>query len=140
MIPDVWIFALLALAAFRVTRLAGWDTFPPAERARARLLKTWIEPRCSSCNVGRTDYEGRPHGWVGLERCPSCNSADPPIFVEGYSRPLLADLFNCPFCLGFWVCLAAYLSWLAAPTVTLVVAIPFALSTVVGLAAKNLDA
>lgn len=141
MIPSAWTFALLALAAFRTTRLLGWDTFLPVARVRARLLGEWVEARCSACQKVREDYElVAPNQWVGVEACPNCRSTEPACFVEGYDRPGLADLFTCAFCLGFWVSLAFYLAWLAAPKATLVAALPLALSAAVGLAAKNLDA
>ncbi len=34
MIPGPWVALVLALAAFRLTRLAGWDDFPLAVRVR----------------------------------------------------------------------------------------------------------
>jgi hypothetical protein len=105
MIPSPWEFAILALGAFRLTRLLGWDTFPPIVRLRARLL--------------------RERGDVGG--------------VVWWERELLADLVNCPFCLGFWVSLACYGAWLLTEKWTLVALLPFALSGVVGLVAKNLD-
>ncbi len=58
----------------------------------------------------------------------------------GCYHPLLADLWTCPFCLGFWLSLAVYLLWLWQPTRTLYCAAPFALSGAVGLIAKNWDA
>lgn len=141
MIPGAWTFALLALAAYRATRLLGWDSFPPVAHARAKLLGEWVEPRCSSCRAERTDYAlTAERHWVGLEGCPNCGSTEPADWIEGFDRPLLGELFGCAFCLGFWVCLGFYLAWLAAPTATLVGAVPFALSALVGLAAKNLDA
>lgn len=141
MIPNVWTFALLALAAFRATRLLGWDTFPPVARARALLLDEWVEPICPSCRAGREDCEmTAPASWTGLARCPNCSSDAAAIFREGYGRPLLGELFSCAFCLGWWVCLGLYLSWVVLPTATLVLSVPLALSTLVGLAAKNLDA
>jgi hypothetical protein len=57
-----------------------------------------------------------------------------------HGRPLLGDLWGCPFCLGWWLSLAVYLLWLWQPTGTLYGAAPFALSGAVGLIAKNLDA
>lgn len=140
MIPKVWEFALLALAAFRVTRLLGWDTFPPIEKARARLLGSWIEPVCSNCNVGRADYEESAVGWVGLTDCPNCGSTETATFLEGHRRQTLGALFDCPFCLGWWLSLGFWLAWVVLPYPTLVVAVPLALSGVVGLIAKNLDA
>lgn len=139
MIPDVWEFALLALASFRATRLLGWDTFPPIEKARDWLLKGWVEPVCSNCNVGRADYEESAVGWVGLTTCPNCGTTEAATFLMGYGRRLLGDLFDCAFCLGWWVSLAFYGSWLLLPSATLVLAVPLALGALVGLVAKNLD-
>lgn len=49
------------------------------------------------------------------------------------------DLVECPWCLGFWMSAAAYVSWRVAPRTTLAVASPFALSTAVGATAHTLD-
>lgn len=46
---------------------------------------------------------------------------------------------RCPWCLGFWVSLAWWTAWQAWPDGTLVAAVPFAISAVVGLVAANLD-
>lgn len=55
-------------------------------------------------------------------------------------RPEWIDqLLSCPWCLGFWVCLAAVGAFILAPTGTTWALLPFALSAVVGLVAKNLD-
>lgn len=98
MVPGPWEFALLALAAFRLTRLIGWDVFPPVERVRDRVTR-----------------------WSG-------------------EAGLVTELLACPFCLGAWISLAVYLAWWAAPRPTLAVATVAALSAVVGLVAKTLDA
>lgn len=44
MIPSPFEFFLLAAAAFRLTRLLAWDTFPPVVRARLWLLGDDHEP------------------------------------------------------------------------------------------------
>lgn len=103
MIPGPWQFVLLALSAYRLTRLVGWDDLPPILHARAWLLG-W-DPELGACK-----------------------------------RRLLTELFSCAFCLGFWISLAVYGCWLAFPTETLYAAVLLALSAVVGLIAKNLDA
>lgn len=46
---------------------------------------------------------------------------------------------TCPWCLGFWLSVAAWLAWLWQPRWTLILATPFAISAVVALVAKNLD-
>ena len=44
---------------------------------------------------------------------------------------IIAEAFVCVWCLSVWVCIIAFISWLIAPTVTLYISIPFALSTAV---------
>lgn len=105
MTPDALTLAILMLAAFRFTRLVGWDTFPLAERARA-----WA---------------------TGEYRMPSGSIS--------YRRPTLDHFVHCPYCVGFWISVLVYLSWLTAPTVTMYGMMPFAISGAVGLVAKNLD-
>jgi hypothetical protein len=108
-IPSPWHAAILALAAFRICRLVGWDDFPPVSRARA-----WLTGETSSWSqTDQIQYE--------------------------YRRPLLAHFLGCAFCQGFWTTVAVWGTWEAAPRWTLIVAVPFALSSAVGLVAKNLD-
>lgn len=110
-IPSPWEFVLLALGAYRLTRLIGWDDLPPIARLRSRL-------------IGEVRYTN------------STASAEP---IYRYSKPLLAHFLHCPFCQGFWVCVAVYAAWLAEPKWTTVGLIVFALNAVVGLTARNLD-
>lgn len=50
-----------------------------------------------------------------------------------------ALFITCPWCLGFHVSWILWLFWLWSPSWTTGLCIPFALSAVVGLTAKNLD-
>lgn len=111
MVPNPWVGVVLALAAFRLTRLAGWDDLPAVLRLR---------------------------GWVVGE---NTRRRGVQLYDAGvwYRRPLLAQLLHCAFCAGFWVSSALYVVWLEAPTVALYGSVPFALSAFVGLLAKNLD-
>jgi hypothetical protein len=43
-----------------------------------------------------------------------------------------SDFLLCPHCAGFWLCVAWWGAWLAYPAETLVVAVPWALSAIVG--------
>jgi Protein of unknown function (DUF1360) len=54
---------------------------------------------------------------------------------EGY-RATLDDFVGCPWCSGFWLAVAWWTAWQVWPHATLVVAVPFAVSAVVGLLAK----
>lgn len=111
-IPSWWQFTLVALGAYRLTRLLGWDDWPPIYKTRAWLLgEKWFYP--------------------------SQTNAHPPRVA--YDRPLTAKLFHCPFCLGWWVCLTCWGTWLLFPRFAVVALTPWALSGVVGLVAKNLD-
>ncbi len=58
-------------------------------------------------------------------------------FPEGAKR---TEFIGCPWCLGAWVAIAWTILWWWQPHWTLVVAFPFALSTVVGGLAMLLDA
>lgn len=110
-VPSPWEFLILALGAYRLTRLIGWDDLPPIARLRGRIM--------------------------GEHRYTNSTEAREPIVV--YRRPVLAHFLHCPFCQGFWVCVAVYCCWLAVPKWTLVGLLVFALNAVVGLTARNLD-
>lgn len=57
---------------------------------------------------------------------------------RGYRQQL--DIFlHCPWCLGWWISLLWWLAWLAWPHAATLVAVPFALSAIVGLIVRNLD-
>lgn len=46
------------------------------------------------------------------------------------------EMFRCPWCLGFWIVIIAWVAWLIFPTETLWVSVPLFLSAGVGLVAK----
>lgn len=110
MIPGPWVALVLALGAYRLTRLVGWDDFPLALRLRA-----WAtgEAMVRGPNVHGENYT--------------------------YRHPTLKKLITCPFCAGFHLSLVIYMLWLWLPAATLYGLAPFALSAAVGLIAKNLD-
>lgn len=110
MIPSPWIALVLALAAYRLTRLVGWDDFPLAEKLRDKA-------------TGKRQSRG-PH--VHGDHYT-------------YKREMVQKLVTCPFCAGFWISTVVYVCWLEVPTETLYVLAPFALGAAVGLIAKNLD-
>jgi hypothetical protein len=103
---------VLALGVFRLCRLIGWDDFPPIKKLRAKA-------------TGERAYRN------------TTEKRDEDILR--YTRPILEHFITCPFCLGFWLSLAAFLAWRFEPTWTLYGLAPFALSGAVGLISKNLD-
>lgn len=111
MIPGPLELVVLVAAVYRLTRLVGWDDLPPIQRARNRL--------------------------TGALELP--NLSDPELSTWTFRRPTLAHFLACPFCVGFWLSLAAYGAWLSAPRLTLYAMTPLAISGAVGLIAKNLD-
>jgi hypothetical protein len=54
-------------------------------------------------------------------------------------REKWALFITCPWCLGFWLSVLAWVGWLIFPTETIWLAVPWALSAVVALINKNLD-
>jgi hypothetical protein len=97
-------FVIVALGAFRLTRLVGWDTITAP--LRARLLGA--------------DDAGKP--------------------TRPRPRWGAAAFVHCAWCVGFWISVAAYAAWEFWPDATLIVMAPLAISAVVGVVAKNLDA
>lgn len=120
MIPQPWTAVVLTLGAYRLTRLFGWDDFPWIEMARDWLTGMYTTaPRSINMTMQITN--------------------EIPEMTIAYRRPLVAALFACPFCLGFWISAATYIAWYFQPYWTLVVVAPFALSAAVGLTARRLD-
>lgn len=120
MVPGPWAAVVLVLAAFRISRLVGWDDLPPVARLRAWMVGEEVT-RAGSTNarLGLTDEE--------------------PEEVVTYRRETLNHFIHCAFCFGAWVSAALYILWLWFPTETMYAVVPFALSAAVGLVAKNLD-
>ena len=112
-IPSPWISTVLALAAYRIVRLIGWDDWPYAVRARR-----WLGGR-NERNRGVTVFLDDERGT--------------------YTRPVLAKFLSCPWCVGFWLSIAVYFAWLYGGRWTLYVLAPWALSAAVGLIARNWD-
>lgn len=122
-VPSGTELALLILGAYRLTRLGGWDAFPPIARLRARIAGQGWEPGDPEISLpGKTP---EPIGDLYLR--------------PTYQRPLLAHLLHCPFCLGWWISLTITAGWYLAPRWTLYALLPFAISGAAGLLAKNLD-
>lgn len=120
MIPSPWIAVVLALGVYRLCRLVGWDDFPPVAATRAWLVGQRV------VTVGTGNQQ------MGL-------TATDPDETVSFARPLLEQFLHCPFCVGFWLGLAAYGAWLWEPRWTLYALFPLALNAAVGLTAKNLD-
>lgn len=55
------------------------------------------------------------------------------------SRATWQKFLHCPWCVGWWVGLLVWASWLIWPHATLVACTPLAINALVGLVTKNLD-
>ncbi len=143
MIPSPWHFVILSLAVYRAVRFAGWDDWPPIYRVRAWVIgETW-----HPLVVGVPEYDVDDFGFVELVPAtdtPSLPGKQPTSEVDevrpAYSRPVLAHMVHCPFCMGAWISLATYLLWLLFPHAVVGLAVVPAFSAVAGLLAKNWDA
>lgn len=113
-VPSPWVFVLLTLAAYRLTRFVGWDgiTAPVRERITHR-------EEAGSGKDARDTSKGRKH--------------------RPY-RPKVDEFLHCPFCVSWWLCFGGYIAWLAWPHAVEVLAVPWAASGIAGLISKKLDA
>lgn len=155
MIPSPLVLLILILAAYRLTRLGGWDDFPLAAKIRAAVIgERWVPdiptlvetgerlPLVPSESEGVVKIPGPGNFFIDGGEIPLPGkqpSSEADAVRPAYSRPTLAHLVHCPFCLGWWVSLATWLVWLAWEPV-LYGLVPLAISGAVGLLAKNLDA
>jgi hypothetical protein len=137
-IPDPWAAVVLVFGAYRLTRLFGWDDWPPIYRVRAWATgERWVPeafadpPEWPAPLVAPTEEPVEMPG-----KTPESEVSDVRV---AYSRPTFAHLVHCPFCLGWWVSLATYAAWNLSAGWTLWLIAPFALSGAVGLLARNLD-
>lgn len=158
--PDAITFVVLVLAAYRLTRLAGWDEFPLAKKLRAWIIgERWVMPQVvhvplaegetladhvrvsqfpqpAMQEIGRSEDEpiAEALGLPGKQPHSEVDDVRP-----AYDRPTLAHLFHCPFCLGWWMSLTSVAAWWVwHPMIYPLV--PLAVSGAVGVVAKNLDA
>jgi hypothetical protein len=149
-----WEWLIVVFGAYRLTRLAGWDDWPPVVRIRAWVIgERWVSdvpskpPRsgrwATEAEILAVEAEQADDDELGFTADRPVPGKPPSSEVAGvrpaYDRPTLAHLIHCPFCLGFWVSLAVYGFWLLDARWALYTLFPWALSGLVGLISKNLD-
>lgn len=145
--PSVFVALIIALSAYRWTRLVGWDDFPLAAKIRAWVIgehwvqETWAHNLAVAPWLADAPSEpAEPDDEPATVRLPG---KQPPSEADGvrpaYDRPTLAHLIHCPFCVGWWISLAHVLAWYAWHPIAYGM-LPFAVSGFVGIVAKNLDA
>lgn len=121
-VPDWWQFAVLALAAYRIYRLGARDTITEPLRAKVSY------PDDQAITLDDSPFTTPEIEVVGAA----------PEFPKGW-RIYLATLIRCPWCAGFYVSATVWIAWVIWPLWTLFLAVPWALSCVLGIAKKNLD-
>jgi hypothetical protein len=98
--------------------ITNWWAFVLLGLAAYRIFRLLAEdsildgPRAKVLGLPRTWHEGQP--------------------IPKNYRSKLADFLICGWCAGFHICLVWWVAWLVWPHGTLVAAVPFALSTIVG--------
>jgi hypothetical protein len=120
-VPVWFVYLLISLTTFSVTRLVIKDTFPPLGVPRNHLINWW-DP---------------DEDWI-VER--ASDPAKPiPVAHWGAVGRSLRYLFTCPWCMSVWV--GAIVTWIF----TLYVSVPLPVVAVIvaravtGLIARNLD-
>lgn len=99
MIPSLSILVVLALAAFRATRLVAEDTI--SDPFRSRLFRwAWDDENLVDDGHGHQVPTARTrHG-----------AADERRLFDGW-RTWVWMLFTCQWCLGVWISTAVYCAW-----------------------------
>jgi hypothetical protein len=148
--PSPWPAILLALAVFRLTRLAGWDDLTirirrsitgmsdqghhqfaeQVDHLRQQGLDPWD---CESVTAAIIDQRAREGNPVRVGEVVDWKVA------IGSTRFYLSKMIRCPWCIGFWISLAVWAAWLVVPSVVVGLSVPLAFSATTGLIAKNLD-
>lgn len=135
-IPDWWQITMLALAAFRVYRLIARDTLTEPIR------DAFTYPDDATVDLGERPSEVKSQ----FPRPQMEEIGRSGIVVVGEDeqpkswRVYLSTLVRCPWCAGFYVSAGWWLLWQTWPHWTMVAAAPWAISAIVALLAKNLDA
>jgi hypothetical protein len=159
-VPSWWAVVLLALGAFRITRLIGWDDLTIQARRYVTGVgdeehkqwayvidhqrevdeDPWDIERVHWLDDAQGELADRLEAATGKRTCPpivaAATTAYPPISPRRY---YLSKMVRCPWCAGWWVTLIVWALWLAWPHAVLIAVTPFALSAILGLIAKNLD-
>jgi hypothetical protein len=111
---------ILAIGAYSITRLIVTDDFP-----LFRNIRNWIKDRFPP-----DDYvmEKRPP-----ERIPSDHwrRASNGVYIVEKGH-WIGELISCPWCAGWWVSLAVWVSFILTPSWTIAILVPFALRAMVG--------
>lgn len=119
----VYLF-LLAFGIYSITRLLSKDSFPPIEKMRNWVYDRW--PHDGYSTMKRPVNE--KSRWVSTGQSYYVNTG-----------VWLGELIHCPWCLGWWVSLAACTSFVLWPVITLAVMTPFALRVIPGMIESVID-
>lgn len=110
------------LAATRLTRLVVEDTFPPVKAAREAFVERHSETRIVT--QPHTEDDG--------------TTVQVPIGTE-QAADAWAELIECPWCIGFWICLLVVFLRRAFPRAWRPLSKALAFSMIVGLVESRVD-
>lgn len=136
-LPHALSLVVLTLAVFRLARLIGWDDITIRARGYVTGIpdddhSQWVEILEGHVQQGIDPWR---QGLSGVET-PSGRLDRPPFSRFRWD---VAKMIRCPWCVGWWLSVAAWLLVATWPRATLFGAIPLAISAAVGLIAKRLD-
>jgi Protein of unknown function (DUF1360) len=100
-VPSWLGFVVVILASYRLTRVVTTDSI--SERARDRLYRwAWVEDN---------EPEAYAAARVRWQDDPPFDAEGRPMPRVGGFRTYVNELFNCPWCLGWWVSYAVLAFW-----------------------------
>lgn len=119
----LWL-VLNSLMAYRLTQLWVSDDLPPLP-----MVRLWLWRRAERAWIKRTHpKEATAERWEKIEDLKRQYSDEPPVTA----------LWTCYACAGFWMCVGVTLGASLIPlAVWTFAAVPFAMSTVIGLLAAR---
>lgn len=120
---------IISLAAFRLTRLVAWDEISQPVRA-------WVSG-VHDANYAKLAKYVESMQADGHDPWEQHGDLVPPMSKR---RWYVAKLLHCPWCVGWWIALAVTLCAWWRFDLTVDASYPLALSAVIGIVAKNLDA
>jgi hypothetical protein len=125
---------LNALAAFRLTVLWVNDMLPPLPRIRSAIMFWATEREAAQEKAALEADRAEQVGGTPRLRAPRARQ-------ELYgNQPIITYLVTCFWCSGYWISLGVFLAACLTPlTVWAFLAVPLALSAVVGLLSRLAD-
>ena len=143
-LPTLFELAILTLAAWRLTRLAILDDFPPVQWVKQRLLARWPAPDTTYPDTGQVVPDGefpsdgvivQGRKWVRQVAVTWDDEVGEWLAVDPH---WVGRLITCPWCLGFWVTAGVVAGWVLVPW-SMWLWLVLAMAALVGIVAQLVD-